>query len=63
MNCILTSWNKELRQDYLEMLKYLKKDNLTRLEKFTKELDEKYIRSFYGKEFIEKLRIRKKNYK
>jgi hypothetical protein len=46
-----------------EMLKYLKKDNLTRLEKFTKELDEKYIRSFYGKEFIEKLRIRKKNYK
>ena len=38
-----------------EMLKYLKKDNLTRLEKFTKELDEKYIRSFYGKEFIEKL--------
>ena len=46
-----------------EMLKYLKKDNLTRLEKFTKELDEKYIKSFYGKEFIEKLRIRKKNYK
>lgn len=24
MNWILTSWNKELRQDYLEMLKYLK---------------------------------------
>ena len=43
-----------------EMLKYLEKDKLMRLEKFTMTLDEKYTRSFYGNEFRKKLRIRKK---
>ena len=46
-----------------EMLKFLGKDNLVRLEKFTRTLDEGYTRSFYGNEFREKIRIRKKNYK
>lgn len=43
-----------------EMLKYLEKDKLMRLEKFTMTLDKKYTRSFYGNEFRKKLRIRKK---
>lgn len=43
-----------------EMLKYLDKDSLMRLERFSLTLDEKYTNSFYGNEFREKLRIRKK---
>ena len=53
--------DKESRKNYTEaLIKYLEKDKLMRLEKFTMTLDEKYPRSFYGNEFRKKLRIRKK---